>query len=299
MILMRRKHGQFLQWWSMTAISASKPPSSTARDSTRVANSARDAGGQVKYFREQVQLPRASTVGGGDPDGDADAGKVVGSAMAAEMYTADNELAEEGHEIAAFDRPIIPMYPASSEIQTWTIWNAIRRVLAQLPPQPDALEMATPAGLLTADDALRKIHLPDTEDDIAAARERLKFDEALAIQTVPRTTAIAGYREHSVACPKVDGGLEEQLLQRLPFPTTSGQQRSWPRSVISGTCDPDEQAAAGRGRFGLKHWSRCSPCCGWSTTVTSASSWHPRKCLRHQHYRTIRSMLGDLAEAGS
>ena len=58
--------------------------------------------------------------------------------MAAEMYTADNELAEEGHETAAFDRPIIPMYPASSEIQTWTIWNAIRRVLAQLPPQPDA-----------------------------------------------------------------------------------------------------------------------------------------------------------------
>ncbi|GAB03956.1 ATP-dependent DNA helicase RecG [Gordonia amarae] len=300
MISMKRKHGQFLKvvvddghqrveatFFNPRAIRRALQPGARVM-----------LAGKVKYFREQVQLshPQWAVI----PDGDGDAGKVVGSAMAAEMYTADTELAEEGHETAAFDRPIIPMYPASSEIQTWTIWNAVRRVLAQLPPQPDVLDDAwrRSRGLLTADEALRKIHLPDTEDDITAARERLKFDEALAIQTVLAQRRIAGHREQSVACPPVSDGLEAKLLQRLPFELTDGQ-----KEVVAEIGD-DLASTAPMSRLLQGEVGSGKTLVSLLTMLRVVDNGHqcvlmaPTEVLAAQHYRTIRSMLGDLAEAG-
>jgi ATP-dependent DNA helicase RecG len=300
LISMKRKHGQFLKvvvddghqrieatFFNPRAIRRALQPGARVM-----------MAGKVKYFREQVQLshPQWAVI----PDGDADTGKVIGSAMATEMYTADNELSEQDQEAPAFDRPIIPMYPASSDIQTWTIWNAVRRVLVRLPPQPDALDERSrlSRGLITADEALRKIHLPDTEDDIVAARERLKFDEALAIQTVLARRRIGGHRERAASCPPVADGLEAKLLRRLPFELTAGQQEVVAEigEDLAGESPMSRllQGEVGSGKTLVSLLTMLRVVDNGHQCVLMA----PTEVLAAQHYRTIRSMLGDLAEAG-
>ena len=185
--------------------------------------------GTVKFFREQIQLshPEWMVL----PDGDPEVDRVVGSAMLTEMYAVEAELTDDQDAagadfLAQFDRPIIPMYPATRDIQTWDIWGAVRRVLAHRPQTADALSEAdrNRRGLITTAEAIEKIHLPETDDDITAASARLKFDEALAIQTVLAQRRLAGRNESAAACPHVPGGLEDRLAQRLPFELTAGQR---------------------------------------------------------------------------
>ena len=101
-----------------------------------------------------------------------------------------------------------------------------------------------------------------------------------------------------MACPKVDGGLEEQLLQRLPFRLTSGQQevvaeigddlaRATPMSRLL-------QGEVGSGKTLVSLLAMLRVVDNGHQCVLMA----PTEVLAAQHYRTIRSMLGDLAEAG-
>ena len=185
--------------------------------------------GTVKFYRGQPQLSHPQWVVLSELDAEVE--KVIGSQMLSEMYAVESDVAGEGsrpgaqHRAAQFDRPIIPMYPANRDIQSWDIWAAIQEVLGQIGPLEESLPDAERSrrGLVTVDDAVRSVHLPET-DDITAARERLKFDEALAIQLVLAQRRLAGRGESAPACPHVAGGLEDALLARLPFTLTDGQQ---------------------------------------------------------------------------
>ena len=259
--------------------------------------------GTVKFFREQIQLshPEWMVL----PDGDPEVDRVVGSAMLTEMYAVEAELTDDqdgagADFLAQFDRPIIPMYPATRDIQTWDIWGAVRRVLAHRPQTADALSEPdrNRRGLITTAEAIEKIHLPETDDDITAASARLKFDEALAIQTVLAQRRLAGRNESAAACPHVPGGLEDRLAQRLPFELTAGQ-----RTVVG---ELGEDLAQNRPMSRLLQGE-----VGSGKTLVSllamlrvVDNGHqcailaPTEVLAAQHYRTMRTMLGDLAEAG-
>lgn len=262
--------------------------------------------GTVKTFRGTVQLshPEWMVL----PDGDPDVEHVVGSAMLTELYAVEQERSgQAGDEQSAptmdFDRPIVPMYPASKEIQTWDIWGAVRRVLAALDesgPTPDALaeDERTERALIGTDDALRRIHLPETDDDIGDARRRLKFDEALAIQTVLAQRRIAGRGDNAPVCPHIEGGLEDALLERLPFELTEGQ-----RFVVSEIADDLGQAAP-MSRLLQGEVGSGKTLVSLLAMLRVVDNGHqcailaPTEVLAAQHYRTMRTMLGDLGEAG-
>ncbi|MGP3705349.1 ATP-dependent DNA helicase RecG [Gordonia paraffinivorans] len=257
--------------------------------------------GTVKYFRGQIQLshPEWMIL----PDGEPEVEHVVGSKMLTEIYAVEEEIGREhgGHPLAAmFDRDILPLYPATKQVQTWEILGAVRRVLDHCPPIPDALteQQRAERGLISTDEAIRKIHLPETEDDVKVASYRLKFDEALAIQTVLAQRRIAGCADAAPPCPHVPGGLEDKLRERLPFQLTEGQltvgeelgedlARAQPMSrLLQG------EVGSGKTLVSLLAMLRVVDN-GHQCAILA-----PTEVLAAQHHRTMKKMLGDLAEGG-
>ncbi|MGB6041165.1 MAG: ATP-dependent DNA helicase RecG, partial [Gordonia sp. (in: high G+C Gram-positive bacteria)] len=203
-------------------------------------------------------------------------------------------------DVANFSRDIIPMYPATKEVQTWEIWRAVRQVLADTIPAADPLtdQERTERRLITSDEAIHRIHLPDSLDDIDAARDRLKFDEALAIQIELARRRLSVVDETARPCSHVPGGLEDKLLATLPFQLTSGQ-----KDVIAeiGEDLADEhpmnrllQGEVGSGKTLVSLLAMLRVVDNGHQCAILA----PTEVLAAQHYRTVMTMLGDLARAG-
>src|SRR5262249_19515555 len=117
--------------------------------------------------------------------------------------------------IEDFERSFFPIYPASTKLQSWEIFACVRQVLEVLDPVQDPL----PAHLLAERD-----RASDDEAERRLARERLTFDEAVGLQW-----ALVGRRhgelsESGPIAPRRADGLVAELLRRLPFELTAGQQ---------------------------------------------------------------------------
>ncbi|MFC0314150.1 ATP-dependent DNA helicase RecG [Gordonia phosphorivorans] len=256
--------------------------------------------GTVKYFRDQIQLSHPEWLILPDLAHE----DAIGTTLLTDMYTdqaeQDPDRVATAEDMDSFARDLVPMYPATKKIQTWEIWRAVRRVLADLGPTPDALteQQRAERGLMTSDEALRLIHLPDSQHDVDAAARRLKFDEALAMQTTLAQRRIAAGTESAHACPHVPGGLEDQLLQRLPFELTAGQ-----RTVVDeiaadiGAAHPMNRLLQGEVGSGKTLVSLL-------VMLRVVDNGHqcailaPTEVLAAQHYRTVLTMLGDLARGG-
>ena len=145
--------------------------------------------GEVGYFRGAMQLTH--------PDFlvlDAADGRNRGSRSL--KMIADASQAVSGEVLQeAFERTFYPIYPASTKLQSWDIFNCVRQVLEVLDPIPDPLPetLCAAHSLASEDEALRAIHLAENDADRRRARERLAFDEAVgsavgAGQSTPRRT---------------------------------------------------------------------------------------------------------------
>ncbi len=303
LIPMRKRHGKFLkvvvaddqQTYDISFFNQNYL-AKKLRPGTRVM-----LAGAVKYFNNRIQLAHPAWVP--LPDGDDDFDDASGGALT-EMLGIDPALlnGSAGAELLAdLDRTILPMYPASQKIQTWQIWAAIRTVLERLEPIDDALTEAerTGRGLMTSAQALRGIHLPDAEGDIDAARDRLKFDEAFAMQVVLAQRRAVGRIEIAPSCPHVEGGLEDGLLQRLPFELTEGQ-RDVSAEIAADLTGPAPmsrllQGEVGSGKTLVALLAMLRVVDNGHQCVLLA----PTEVLAAQHYRTITGMLGDLAGGGT
>ncbi len=304
MIQMRKRHGQFLK---VSVTDGSRSYEANFFNARFIQHRLKPGArvmmaGKVKTFQGKIQLshPEWAVL----PDGDAEVDHVVGSAMLTEMYATETEIAGGEGDLSWFDRSIVPIYPATKEIQTWDIWGAVRRVISAVDADdgalPDALTAAQRAdrGLISTDEALHRIHLPDTDDDIDTARARLKFDEALAIQTVLAQRRVAGRSESAPPCPHVDGGLEDRLLGRLSFTLTDGQ------SEVVTEIAADLGAATPMSRLLQGEVGSGKTLVSLLAMLRVVDNGHqcailaPTEVLAAQHYRTMCSMLGDLAQAG-
>src|SRR5439155_6554040 len=131
-------------------------------------------------------------------------------------------------ERAIHTRRIIPMHRASEGIAPRTVRELVFFALERLEPVPDPLpaEVVRAEGLPTLDWAIRRIHFPETQEDLARAQERLKFDELFVLELG------VGFRKHRVAAQEVgvvhqrDGELIGTFVASLPFELTAGQRRA-------------------------------------------------------------------------
>src|SRR5450755_1755933 len=230
--------------------------------------------GQVSSFQGKRQLahPEYELLGTGD-----------GTARA-EQYAAE----------------LIPVYPAGSQITSWQIADSVRIALDTLDVPGDPLPAGVRGrfGLCGYADALRGIHRPVDFADVNRAKLRLKWDEAFALQVVLAQRRRAATAYSATARPPVAGGLLAEFDAALPFELTVGQQ-------LAGATIADElaldhpmhrllQGEVGSGKtvIAIRAMLQVVDAAGQAVLLA------PTEVLAQQHYRSIRVLLGPLAQAG-
>ncbi|MFC8174381.1 ATP-dependent DNA helicase RecG [Streptomyces sp. NPDC057325] len=219
------------------------------------------------------------------------------------------QLAHPSYELLRGDREeavdvwagaLIPIYPATTKLESWKIAKAVDAVLPgvtdAVDPLPDALREGR--GLAELPDALRMIHRPRTKADIAAARERLKWDEAFVLQV-----ALARRRHADTQLPAVPrrpapDGILDAFDAKLPFTLTDGQLKV-SKEIFDDLATDHPMHRLLQGEVGSgKTMVALRAMLAVVDSGGQAAMLAPTEVLAQQHHRSVTEMMGELAEGG-
>ena len=188
----------------------------------------------------------------------------------------------------------IPIYPATSAMQSWQIAKIIVAVLDKLGDVPDPLsdEIRQREGLLTAREALQSIHRPQRQNDIDPAKRTLRMHEALVLQT-----ALLQQRNlvrSLVATPREAraGGLLDRFDAALPFTLTADQQSVGTEIAHDLAAERpmnrliQGEVGSGKTLVALRAMLQVAESGGQAALIA------PTEVLAAQHLRSITKMLG-------
>jgi len=205
----------------------------------------------------------------------------------------------EEEALAEASRPI-PLYPATASVPTWKISRAVRTVLDPLTdadvPDPIPAELLAARGHRGLLASLRDVHVPDDDDAWARGQDRLRYEEALILQAAlaVRRAEVAGLR--SVARRGAKGRIADALDARLPFALTAGQREVGDRIASDLMRDVPMQrllqgdVGSGKTVVALRAMLRVVDSGGQAALLA------PTEVLAAQHLRTLRELMGPLAE---
>lgn len=250
--------------------------------------------GEVGFFNNVMQLTHPAFLIVDSPDG-----RNVGTRSLKNI--ADASGATSGEELLdAYERHFFPIYPASTKMQSWDIFSCVRQVLDVLDPVPDPLPegLREKLGLVSEDQALRDIHLAESEPRRQRARERLTFDEAVGLQWALVARRHGELSESGPSAPPRPDGLAAELLGRLPFELTAGQREVL--GVLSDGLASTRplnrllQGEVGSGKTIVSVLAMLQMVdAGYQCALLA-----PTEVLAAQHLRSISDVLGPLAMGG-
>jgi ATP-dependent DNA helicase RecG len=214
------------------------------------------------------------------------------------------ELIESGPAGSArameFATEVIPIYPASKDIASWQIADAVRLALAavELDGDPLPARIRDRYGLYGYARALNAIHRPADEPDKNRAIRRLKWDEAFMLQVVLAQRRRVSTEYVAQPRPPAGGGLLAAFDAELPFELTAGQRHAG--DTIAADLARDHpmhrllQGEVGSGKtiVALRAMLQVVDAAGQAALLA------PTEVLAQQHHRSISQMLGPLAMAG-
>lgn len=234
--------------------------------------------GEVSVYRDTLQLMHPECrLFGADDDADAQ----------------DEALLEAG-------RPI-PVYPAVAGFESWKVAQAVRTVLDPLReedvPDPVPDELLRRDAMPTLLEALRLVHVPHDDADWRRGRARLRYEEALVLQAeLARRRARVAALEAVARRPRTDG-LLAAFDARLPFTLTEGQ-RVVGEQLAAELAAPrpmqrllQGEVGSGKTVVALRAMLQVVDAGGQAALLA------PTEVLAAQHARTLRTLLGDLADA--
>jgi len=190
----------------------------------------------------------------------------------------------------------IPVYPATATLTSWRMRDAIRVALDVLDEVPDPVPaaLAEERGLLPWRRALELVHRPQTDEDWCLARESLRYQEALVLQT-----ALVQHRDalRSVqAIPRAPGAILADFDAALPFVLTDDQRAAG--ATIAAELAGERpmhrlvqgEVGSGKTLVALRGMLQVAQSGGQSALLA------PTEVLAQQHLRSIVAALGpDLA----
>ncbi|MEV4424365.1 ATP-dependent DNA helicase RecG [Streptomyces sp. R-07] len=195
---------------------------------------------------------------------------------------------------------LIPIYPATTKMESWKIAKAVDAVL---PSAGDAVDPLPPAlregrGLAELPDALRMIHRPRTKADIADARERLKWDEAFVLQVALARRRHADTQLPAVARRPAPGGILDAFDAKLPFTLTDGQTKV-SKEIFDDLATEHPMHRLLQGEVGSgKTMVALRAMLAVVDSGGQAAMLAPTEVLAQQHHRSVTEMMGELAEGG-
>ncbi|GAA5159404.1 ATP-dependent DNA helicase RecG [Pseudonocardia eucalypti] len=207
---------------------------------------------------------------------------------------------DELDELDEFAGAIFPIYPATTKLASWQVARCVRQVLNVLdePTDPMPLEVLAERGLPALGGALHDIHLPKTDRDWRTARERLVWDEALAVQLALAQRRQSALLRPAPACPPAAGGIYDTFDARLPFELTQGQREVGEAISLDLSVEHpmnrlvQGDVGAGKTIVALRAMLRVVD------AGRQAAMLAPTEVLAAQHARTLRALLGPLGDAG-
>ncbi|MCP2260924.1 ATP-dependent DNA helicase RecG [Streptoalloteichus tenebrarius] len=207
---------------------------------------------------------------------------------------------EERSEAEEFASTLIPVYPAAQGLPSWSVARCVEQVLDTLDDPDDPLpeELRRRHRLLDLGAALRNIHRPEDRAAVEAARDRLKWDEGLAVQLALAQRRRSAQSRPAPACPRRPGGVLDAFDARLPFRLTAGQ-REVGEAVAADLAGEHPMNRLLQGEVGSgKTVVALRAMLQVVDAGRQAAMLAPTEVLAAQHARSLREMLGDLAMAG-
>ncbi|HEY2965202.1 MAG TPA: ATP-dependent DNA helicase RecG, partial [Actinomycetota bacterium] len=189
---------------------------------------------------------------------------------------------------------ITPIHRASEGIATRTIRELVWRALGRLGPIPDPMpgDLIRAEALPPFDRAIRDIHFPASQPELAAAIERLKFDELFVLELG------LAFRKHRVERAEIGvaheqgGPLLERLYRTLPFDPTAAQRRA-AEEIDAAMARPRPMNVLLQGDVGsgktlvAVHAALVAIGSGHQVAIMA-----PTEVLAGQHFRQVEALLG-------
>jgi ATP-dependent DNA helicase RecG len=199
-----------------------------------------------------------------------------------------------------FAGDLIPVYPATRSMSSWRLAKAVATVLRPLVDLPDPVPtwIRQERGLMDRTTALRTAHDPADRASLEPALRRLRYEEAFVLQVELARRRAAAQALPATPRPEAGSGLLAAFDERRPFPLTAAQQavgqqiadelaRPHPmHRLLHGDVGSGKTVVALRAMLAVID-------AGGQTALLA-----PTEVLAAQHDRTLRAMLGPLAESG-
>ncbi|MHC5262152.1 ATP-dependent DNA helicase RecG [Streptomyces sp. UC4497] len=211
------------------------------------------------------------------------------------------ESSDEAEEaVGSWAGALLPIYPATAKLESWKIAKAVDLVLPSAreaeDPLPESLREGR--GLVPLPEALLKIHRPQTKDDVAGARDRLKWDEAFVLQVALARRRFAETQLTAVARVPKEDGLLTAFDAKLPFTLTDGQQKV-SKEIFDDLATEHPMHRLLQGEVGSgKTMVALRAMLAVVDAGGQAAMLAPTEVLAQQHHRSITEMMGELAQGG-
>jgi ATP-dependent DNA helicase RecG len=197
--------------------------------------------------------------------------------------------------------PLVGLYPMAGKLRTWTIADCAALALNSLSgiedPLPEWVRRA--ANVVDLEPAFRAVHQPTDQMVATTGRNRLRFDEAFALQLTMAYRRADAASHRAVPRTRKPGGLLDAFDERLPFLLTKGQiavteeimsdlRRTRPmQRLLQG------EVGSGKTLVALRAMLAVIDAGGQAALLA------PTEVLAAQHFQTITRMLGELASGGT
>ena len=211
------------------------------------------------------------------------------------------DVADEAEGLVEAGRPI-PIYAASAAIVSWKIQAAVRTVLDPLTeadlPDPIPEQLRTRLHLGSLREALGDVHEPYTAAQARRGQDRLKYEEAFVLQAALLRRRAEAAGQEATARPRKRGGLLDDFDAQLPFTLTAGQRQVGGELAADlAKASPMQrllQGEVGSGKtvVALRAMLQVVDAGGQAALMA------PTEVLAAQHVRTLRALLGSLAQGG-
>ncbi|MGH3337396.1 MAG: DEAD/DEAH box helicase, partial [Propionibacteriaceae bacterium] len=197
--------------------------------------------------------------------------------------------------------PLVGLYPLTAKLRTWTIADCAALALESLAgiedPLPEWVRQA--AHVVDLEAAFRAVHQPADEAVVATGKNRLRFDEAFALQLTMAYRRADAASHRAIPRTQTSGGLLDAFDELLPFILTRGQVAVSEEIMADlGRTRPMQrllqgEVGSGKTLVALRAMLAVVDAGGQAALLA------PTEVLAAQHFQTITRMLGELATGGT